>query len=396
MSDASQNLACSALYARFKRKNGLHSCQLLFARSKVLPKNMSIPRSELFAAVLNATTDHIVNLALGKFIVQRTSLTDSQIALYWISNSQLQLKQWTRNRVIEINRLTSQKGWFYIETKDMTADIGTRKGAEITDVLENSRWVNGEKWAKYDKAQFPIKSVNELKLSHDDLNAHSNELLKSNVIDNEWVNKQLAKMYSESYSVYFRNAFDMVGERYAFSNYVIDPNKFRFRKVVRILALIMLFVKNLKMRTNKITSDNPLEFTLPSQFDFNNDMYLVTNGNSKFPFNCTKGLVVQLSEDYVKSALNYFFFTASLEIKKFTKQIAYKNISKEKNGILLYTGRILPSQKINNKINLSDVCADLCSASFCVPIIEKYSPLAYAIVNEVHWYNYDACHSKLS
>ena len=72
MSDASQNLACSALYARFKRKNGLHSCQLLFARSKVLPKNMSIPRSELFAAVLNATTGNIVNLALGKFTVQRT------------------------------------------------------------------------------------------------------------------------------------------------------------------------------------------------------------------------------------------------------------------------------------------------------------------------------------
>ena len=32
-------------------------------------------------------------------------------------------------------------------------------------------------------------------------------------------------------------------------------------------------------------------------------------------------------------------------------------------------------------------------ASFCVPLIEKYSPLAYAIINEVHWYNYDANHS---
>ena len=349
MSNASQDLACSALYARFERKNGLYSCQLLFARSKVLPKNMSIPRGELFAAVLNATTGHIVNLALEKFIVQRTSLTDSQIALYWISNSQLPLKQWTRNRVIEINRLTSQKNWFYIETKSMTVDIGTRKGAEISDILENSRWVNGEDWAKLDRAQFPIKSVKELKLSHDDLNVHSNELLKSNVVDDEWVNKQLAKMYSQSYSVYYRNVFDMIGERYAFSNYVIDPNKFRFRKVVRILALIMLFVKNLKIRTNKITSVKPLECALSSQFEFNNDMYLITNGMSKFPFDCKKGLVVQLSEDYVKSALNYFFFTASLEIKRFTKQTAYKNISKEKNGFLMYTGRILPSQQINNR-----------------------------------------------
>ena len=32
-------------------------------------------------------------------------------------------------------------------------------------------------------------------------------------------------------------------------------------------------------------------------------------------------------------------------------------------------------------------------SSFCVPLVEKYSPLAYAIINEVHWYNDDAKHS---
>ena len=273
----------------------------------------------------------------------------------------------------------------------MTADIGTRKGVEISDVLENSRWANGEDWAKHDREQFPIKSVSQLKLSHDDLNANIDELLTS-VVDNEWVNKQLAKLYAESYSVYHRSVFDKIGERYAFSRYLIDPNKFRFKKVVRILALIMLFINNLKMRTDKPAYVNPLECELPAQFKFINDMYLVTNGTSKFPFNCKKGLIVQLSEDYLKMALNYFFLKASLEIKRFTKR-SYKNISKEKNGILVYSGRILPSQKINNKMNLSDVCADLTLASFCVPLIDKYSPLAYAIINEVHWYNYDARHS---
>ena len=32
-------------------------------------------------------------------------------------------------------------------------------------------------------------------------------------------------------------------------------------------------------------------------------------------------------------------------------------------------------------------------SSFCVPLIEKHSPLAYALVNEIHWYNNDAKHS---
>ena len=63
------------------------------------------------------------------------------------------------------------------------------------------------------------------------------------------------------------------------------------------------------------------------------------------------------------------------------------------NGILYYTGRILPSQIINNKLNLSDVCIDLSMGSFCVPIIDKFSPLAFAVINEVHWYDNEANHS---
>ena len=71
----------------------------------------------------------------------------------------------------------------------------------------------------------------------------------------------------------------------------------------------------------------------------------------------------------------------------------YKNIAKERDGILYYAGRILSSQKFNNKLNLSDVCIDLTMPSFCVPLVEKFSPLAYSLVNEIHWYDDDAKHS---
>ena len=153
---------------------------------------------------------------------------------------------------------------------------------------------------------------------------------------------------------------------------------------------------NLKTRIRGI--DNTAKFSeivLASQFKFVNDMYLITQGISKFPFNCRKGLVVQLSEDKIRQALNYYFLKGSLEIKRFMNKNSYVNISEERNGILLYNGRILPSQRINNDLNLSDVCVDLAMTSFCVPLIDKYSPLAYAIVNEIHWYNYDARHSVL-
>ena len=53
-------LICVAIYARFLLSDEGHSCQLVFARTKLVPKGTSVPRAELLAATLNATTGHVV------------------------------------------------------------------------------------------------------------------------------------------------------------------------------------------------------------------------------------------------------------------------------------------------------------------------------------------------
>ena len=123
--DASNSLACAAIYARIKRRNGEYSCQLVFSRSKIVPKDMAMPRPELVAAVLNASTGHVVKLSFGKYFKKCLKLTDSQIVLHWISNRKLAMKQWVRSRVIEINRLTSPNSWRYVRSKDILADLRT-------------------------------------------------------------------------------------------------------------------------------------------------------------------------------------------------------------------------------------------------------------------------------
>ena len=137
ISESSLDLACSAVYVRFKRKNGLYFCQLVFARSKVVPKGMSIPEAEVYAAVRNASTGH-ARSALGDYIKSRLSLTDSQIVLYWMNNSKLQLKQWLRNRIIEIHLLTKRENWYYINSKNIIADLGTKRRAKLYDISDNS------------------------------------------------------------------------------------------------------------------------------------------------------------------------------------------------------------------------------------------------------------------
>ena len=84
--DASQALACAAIYARFKRRNGEYSCQLVFSRSKIIPKGMTMPRAELFAATLNACTGHVAKLSFDGYVKGCIKLTDSQIVLHWLNS----------------------------------------------------------------------------------------------------------------------------------------------------------------------------------------------------------------------------------------------------------------------------------------------------------------------
>ena len=396
MSDSSLQIACAAVYCRFKRKNGEYSCQLLFARTKIVPPGTSIPRAELFAAILNASTGHIVNLALKDYIKDRVHFTDSQVVLYWLSNMNAELNQWIRNRVNEVNRLTDIKSWFYIRSENMLADIATRKGVKISDIGPDSQWINGQDWAKGEKNTFPMKSVNEIKLCKEDLDKYRNELINPDVYDREWIENQLCSMYCYSNSVIDDRTLSGIGERYKFSNYIIDPNRFRFKKVVRILALVLLFVLKLMARKGKkmkLVENNVVTNSVPNPFKMSGDRFLVTQGKYKHPYICQEGLTVQLTEALLVTSLSYFYQKATKEIKHFLDKKSYSKFSTERNGILYHTGRILPTQKIENKLNLADVCFDLDLTTFCVPLIDKRSPIAYAIVNEIHWYSDDVRHS---
>ena len=130
---------------------------------------MMLPRAELFAASLNASRGHVVKLALGDLHKECIKLTDSQIALNWISNTRTPLKQWVRNKVVEINRLADRTLWKYVQSKDMLSDLGMRKGASISKISSSSCWINGLDWMKGNKKDFPAKSVNDLKLKNEDL-----------------------------------------------------------------------------------------------------------------------------------------------------------------------------------------------------------------------------------
>ena len=58
----------------------------------------------------------------------------------------------------------------------MSADIGTRKGAKICDVVEGSSWISGLAWISKPESDFPTLTIDDIELSKSDLDESENEI----------------------------------------------------------------------------------------------------------------------------------------------------------------------------------------------------------------------------
>ena len=372
--DAGENLVCAAIYARFLRKDGSHSCQLIFARTKII-HNISTPRAELVAAVLNASTSHVVKVSLKDMHKRAWYITDSQVTLHWLNSLTTALKMYVRNRVVEVLRLTDISDWFYTERSNNISDLGTRKGATIEDIKPGSLWDVGLPWMRGQEKEFPFETVNDLILSAKEKSELSKE-------------KILPEGHTVCESVLHATYVPQeVEKRYQFSQYLLSPNKYRFRTVVRVLALVFLFIKKISIKLQR-----KFEF-LDVQEHVSKVQYSVFTAKSATDGNVTERVaIVRLGPDILQAAKDYYFRKASREIEKFVDPSRYQNKSLMKNGILYFTGRILRTQQIDGNHGLSDVTLDLSSATFRVLMTDFHSPLAYAVVAETHWYDPDVKH----
>ena len=98
--DASNQIACAAIYARSWRRDRSYSCQLIFSKTKIIPDGLSQPRAELLAATMNALTGKIVRSSLQSNHKGKLKLTDSSVVLHWVSKNQKPVKPCVQNRVV--------------------------------------------------------------------------------------------------------------------------------------------------------------------------------------------------------------------------------------------------------------------------------------------------------
>ena len=164
---------------------------------------------------------------------------------------------------------------------------------------------------------------------------------------------------------------------YAFSAYIIDPLKFRFRRAVRIIGLVYLFISKCRTSKAKCAYSKKVQ-VIGEPFQNRADKYILTTGSvkSRDNMNCGGGLVIHLTEEMIAAALDYFHCKATAEILEFVDKIGYRKISLVKDGILYYSGRILSTQEFGGDPSICKAALNLTKTAFCFPLTDSDSPIA--------------------
>ncbi|XP_062704294.1 uncharacterized protein LOC134286658 [Aedes albopictus] len=164
-SDASCIAYGACLYLRCVQENGEVSVRLICSKSRIAPlRRLTIPRLELCAAVILARLVNVV-LPILKIEVHDVKLwSDSQIVLAWIKKSPDQLQVYVKNRVMEINKLTSAYEWKYVRSEANPADLVSR-GCYPGALSRSDMWWVGPSFlqvADYEIPEAPMIKDEEL------------------------------------------------------------------------------------------------------------------------------------------------------------------------------------------------------------------------------------------
>ncbi|GFV73429.1 integrase catalytic domain-containing protein [Trichonephila clavipes] len=168
-SDASQSAYGAVVYCKSITSDRKMFVHLIASKSRIAPtKQTTIPRLELYAAVLLAKLVHHVKQALKLNGTNTFLWSDSMIVLSWIRKESYQLKIFVANRIATIQEMTSSEQWRYVATEDNPADFVSR-GMDSLKLKTCELWWNGPKFLmsnQYPQRQIPvavIKDPGELK-----------------------------------------------------------------------------------------------------------------------------------------------------------------------------------------------------------------------------------------
>lgn len=108
-------------------------------------KLTTIPRLELYGALLLAKLYDEIQRMLGIVSHKIVLWSDSTITLHWIKTPPHRLKTFVSHRVAQIQNLTDSQIWRHIKSEDNPADALSR-GQLPNAFIKNQLWFSGPSW----------------------------------------------------------------------------------------------------------------------------------------------------------------------------------------------------------------------------------------------------------
>lgn len=167
--DASEKAYGAVVYLRTIKPNGDIICNILTSKSRVAPlKTQSIPRLELFGALLGAKLAVYVRSACHHELCPTYYWTDSTIVLAWLKKEPAVLSSFIGTRISEMLDLTRGHTWSHVRGDCNPADILSR-GATASQLQNSSTWWHGPDWLSKKSDLWPINTAPKLSIKEAEL-----------------------------------------------------------------------------------------------------------------------------------------------------------------------------------------------------------------------------------
>ena len=414
--DAAQSVIMMVTYCGFKLTDGSWSCQQLLGRSAL--GNATIPRNELAGNSGGSNLACIVRKGLSDWVDSSIQASDSEIALHWIVSDSRRLGMWHRNRVIQVRRNMDFKDLFYVSTESNVADVGTRaEKVSVQDVGPESRYENGDEWMHWEVSEAVekgiLRNISELKA----ISREKEEEYREGLLLEKEPEILTRGHVADEIEIIQNRRVEKMLERAQFSNYGnLLPTRRAFPSMVRIASYVIAFVSKCKKAVgvkkgvmcdwsgnllkessiwfsafpvSTMTSNKTIPCVAASISNSSGSSSSLTEAfrtcKSNKIFHLVHSENLMPTDQYLNGALLYYFRKASLEVLEFNSQKVIQARTESKDGILLSKGRIIDGMNFIETADLDTLNLGSLCIKTKIPVIDRFSPLAYSIAQHFHW-----------